>query len=413
MSAAPPAAAVRTARARLVGLDGLRGFLALCVILVHVSGYYTPTVLWDAHFEVLGQAIVVFFALSGFLIYLPFARALLDRRAPLATLRSYVRARVLRVFPAYLVIFTIANLAGLVYVENAMTVLDHGRAGGTGTITDPLTLLLHYTLLQNYVPSMLLTGINSSWTLTVEIAFYLFLPFLAALTAVAAARLAPRASRYLIAVVPGLVLILVGVTTRVVLAVVSAGSGLSAEASEWGANPLAVLSRSILPWCDAFGWGMVAIVAFLAAQRGDIAPPRVRRLRTILWPVGFVLLAVSGILFIVAPRLTPAAFGGVSAAVILLLVLPTDGTAKVWRVSRAVDNPVLFWIGTVSLSTYLWHYPVILLVHRLGWYGPDTWPGWAWNFALVTAISIALASISYQLVEKPAMRLKFARKDRS
>ena len=94
---------------RFVGLDGLRGYLALCVILVHTMGIFAPVVLHHSHADLLGQAIVVFFALSGFLIYLPFMYRILDAR-PLPSIRDYARGRIFRVYPAYIVIFLIATL---------------------------------------------------------------------------------------------------------------------------------------------------------------------------------------------------------------------------------------------------------------------------------------------------------------
>ena len=163
---------------RFVGLDGLRGYLALCVILVHTLGIFAPIVLHRTHADLLGQAIVVFFALSGFLIYLPFMYRILDAR-PLPSIRDYARGRIFRVYPAYIVIFLIANfaLSGL-FLSNAMETMQPGKDTGTGMIVDPLRILLHLSLLQNYFPGELQTGINSSWTLTIEITFYALLPLL-------------------------------------------------------------------------------------------------------------------------------------------------------------------------------------------------------------------------------------------
>lgn len=404
------AGAGANARLRLVGLDGLRGFLALCVIVVHVTAHYSPSILAITHLELLGQAIVVFFVMSGLLIYMPFARAIITGGDPLRDLRRYTKARILRVFPAYIAIFLVANLFSAVYVENAMVVQARGSDGGTGAITDPWALLLHLTLLQNYVPSELQTGINSSWTLTVELAFYLALPFVAAFTAVLGARLLRNTSRYVVAALPGVLLIVVGTISRIVLAQVAASSDLSAEMTEWGPYPIAVLSRSILPWADNFGWGMVAVVFYIAIQRGDIAPETVMRVRGWMWPLGAAFLVLSGVFYFTEPRYIAGAFAVFSTAVLMLLIVPVDGRTRIWRVAPIVDNRVLHWIGTTSLSVYLWHYPVIIVMERWGWAGGDDWAGWAWSFALVTAVSVGLASISYLLIERPAMRLASPRK---
>jgi peptidoglycan/LPS O-acetylase OafA/YrhL len=385
---------------RFVGLDGLRGYLALCVILVHTLGLFAPIVLHRTHADLLGQAIVVFFALSGFLIYLPFMYRILDAR-PLPSIRDYARGRIFRVYPAYIVIFLIANfaLSGL-FLSNAMETMVPGSDAGTGMIVDPLRLLLHLTLLQNYFPGELQTGINSSWTLTIEITFYALLPLLS-LAALRIARSWTGGRRYLAAALPGLALIVLGAVSRVIAWALFESSGISLLDAEWGANPLGVFSRSFAIWADNFGWGMLAIVAFAAIQRGDLV--RVGRLRARM--AALVLLAVAlvaaAISVLTETRPLPFIVAVGAAAFFLVLVLPNRrGATSLF--SRAVDWVPVRYVGLVSLSTYLWHYPVLLVVLRLDLAFPDTIPGAAANVAMIALISIALASVSYWLVERPA-----------
>ncbi|WP_292833455.1 acyltransferase [Microbacterium sp.] len=395
----------KTKARRLPGLDGLRGVMALCVIIVHVTAHWTPTILGITHVELLGQAIVIFFALSGFLIYTPFARAIVDGKRPLAGVGRYFRSRALRVFPAYLVIFMIVNALGAVYVENAMVVQLDGEGGGTGTITGFGELLLHLSLLQNYVPSQLQTGINSSWTLTAEIAFYALLPFVAAGVALLASR-SGRLRPYVVALLPGILLIVVGFAGRVISAVWAGNSGLSYDMSEWGPYGVAVFSRSIVPWADNFGWGMVVAVVYLAFVRKVIGAAGTTRIRRGLWLVLAVGFGLTAAAYFAAPRFIGAAFALIAVAVILLLILPVGEDGRVWKLATWVDTPALYWIGTISLSVYLWHYPVIIMLDRLGFAPSDTWGGWALGLVVVTAVSVALGSASYLLIEKPAMQFK-------
>lgn len=408
-----PSTSAPPARRRLVGLDGLRGGLSLCVVLVHVTAHFSPTILAKTHVDILGQAIVVFFVMSGFLIYYPFAKALLEEKSPTQNLGGYVRARIMRIFPAYLVIFILANILGLVYVENAMVVQGRGGGGGTGTITDPGALALHLSLIQNYVPSQLQTGISSSWTLTVELAFYIVLPFLAAAFFVLIRRSEwlRKQNRYLVVALPGVLLIVTGFIWRVIIAAWSASSGISREMSEWGPNFFAVLSRSYLPWADNFGWGMIATAIYFALLQGALSRTKVLRIRRISWVFLIVGLIVSAAAYLVAPRYIGATFAALSFGLLLLIVLPSDGEHRTWRVATMLDNKVLHWLGVTSLSTYLVHFPVLLACERLGITRGDTWGGWLWNFALVSVISVALASLSYLYIEKPA--LKWATKKRA
>lgn len=57
----------------------------------------------------------------------------------------------------------------------------------------------------------------------------------------------------------------------------------------------------------------------------------------------------------------------------------------------------LGWLGTVSYSTYLYHVPVILLMHRA--MGDRGFPGWIWIVSTVL-ITFAISYASYRWVEQ-------------
>ena len=403
MTAALPEEKVVVAQkpARLVGLDGLRGILALCIIITHVTGALSPKVLAETRVDLLGQGVVVFFALSGFLIYRPFMSRIIDGR-PQPRLSQYARLRVFRIFPAYLVIFLVANFAlHAVFLTNAVVSSQPRTDDGTGVITAPLNLLAQLTLVQNYIPQLLQTGINASWTLTAEIAFYALLPFVSR----GAARLRTRtpAHPYRAALIPALVLVGVGVVTRIVLtAVAVAHPALTLDDLEWGPTGFAVLSRSILTWCDAFGLGMIAAVIIAAVRAGvltRIGRLSVRQAALIAFVIG-LLGAAAGILTF--EKFIGTAVGFSALALIVLLIAPTP-TRDIPRLSRVVDWAPLRYLGTISLSIYLWHYPVLLVFTRLHLEGQDVLAGAAWNFIAISVITVTLASVTYWLIERPAL----------
>ena len=121
-------------RVRLSGLDGVRGMLAVAILVAHTSALLTPETADRLHLSLLAQSVIAFFALSGFLIFLPFCRAIVNGR-DLPDLRTYAVHRLYRVYPAYLVIFLVANFVlAAVFVENAYTAETVRSDAGTGRL---------------------------------------------------------------------------------------------------------------------------------------------------------------------------------------------------------------------------------------------------------------------------------------
>ena len=59
---------------RIIGLDGIRGLGCLAVVMGHVALSYSPVTHDKAFLGVLGLALILFFVLSGFLLFLPYIR---------------------------------------------------------------------------------------------------------------------------------------------------------------------------------------------------------------------------------------------------------------------------------------------------------------------------------------------------
>jgi peptidoglycan/LPS O-acetylase OafA/YrhL len=138
------------------------------------------------------------------------------------------------------------------------------------------------------------------------------------------------------------------------------------------------------PWV---GW-LVAIVAFwlAATQIGYSGAPLQHFSRTafVLRHELYTLVALGAIL--------PALFAE-----------PGRGV-----VGRVLGNRVLAYLGLVSYALYLYHYAVI---HQLGdWFADDLPHSIAGRLVVYLPITIVgatlLASISYYVVERPALSLK-------
>jgi peptidoglycan/LPS O-acetylase OafA/YrhL len=391
------------ARSRLVGLDGTRGFACLCVLAVHTIGQFAPSYVQSWRLWILSQAIVFFFALSGFLIFLPFVRRY-AAEGHLPSIRHFAGQRIRRVYPAYVVTFLIANFVfAAVFLTNAVETGRPPTDAGSGRITDPLRLLEHLTLVQNFIPSELQTGNNPSWSLTTELTFYLVLPLLA--LAMFSVRAHGHRARMLVALVPGVLMLVVGIAGKLwARSLQSAQPHLTSETAEFGSNGVSVLSRSLLGLADNFAFGMIAAVLFVWMERGHLgrlSPTVVRIVCPIVWAASLlwaVHLDADGSRFI-------GTFIALSAGAYLLFVVEPAARGRISKVGALVDIKPLYFIGQISLSIYLWHFPVILVVSRLGWGGSDSIIGGLWSLLLVGGVSIALGALTYRLVEVPGMRL--------
>jgi peptidoglycan/LPS O-acetylase OafA/YrhL len=61
------------------------------------------------------------------------------------------------------------------------------------------------------------------------------------------------------------------------------------------------------------------------------------------------------------------------------------------------------FIGKISLSAYLWHFPVMLLLGRAGLMASDTLGGMVWNVALGLTAAVLISVVTYYVVERPAV----------
>jgi len=402
-SGTPEPAPARPARARIIGLDGVRGVLCLMVAVTHVTGHYSPKTAGSWHTNVFGFALVYFFVLSGFLISLPFIRNLVKDRAAatLPNVTDYTVHRLARILPAYLLIFLFVNFVlQASYVENP-ALQPIGTDDGTGMITDPGMLIANLTLTQSYFPAYIQTGINPSWSLTLEYAFYVSLPLLF----LVAFRLRKRLSvnpLVLAAAVP-VVLLVVGLVGRAFMPLVFAHAGTTDFLLlNWGPNWAAVYTKSYLTNADNFALGTLAAVMFVAMERRELPEGLSRRIRMLSAVAILPALVLCGALLVFANQFVTTGVAVVAALMILVIVAPLARHQKS-RLATSLDFRPIRFVGEISLSAYLWHFPVLLVLGRLGWMAGDTLPGMLLNIVLVLAVMIALGSLTYYLIEKPGM----------
>ena len=120
-----------------------------------------------AHLEI---GVAIFFVLSGFLLFRPWVRAAAGDSAP-PNLSRYARHRVRRIVPGYVV-----TVLAVFALYTVFTPGPNPGQSGYGLIRY-LTFTQIYT--DNYLITLLHTGLSQMWSLAVEVSFYAVLPGLA------------------------------------------------------------------------------------------------------------------------------------------------------------------------------------------------------------------------------------------
>jgi peptidoglycan/LPS O-acetylase OafA/YrhL len=157
---------------RVASLTGIRAVAALLVLGTHAA--YTTGKYPRGYFGLLCSrmeiGVPIFFVLSGFLLFGPWVRAAAFDRPPPSVVR-YAWHRVRRIMPAYSITVVIAFI-----VYHYRTAAPNPGHTWSGLVRN-LTLTQAYT--DNYISAYLHQGLTQMWSLAVEVAFYVALPFLA------------------------------------------------------------------------------------------------------------------------------------------------------------------------------------------------------------------------------------------
>lgn len=394
---APPAP-----RGRLPGIEGLRALAAVAVTVHHTWIFDGGTRVGSesgagAVFLNLALGVTLFFALSGFLLYRPFAAAI-ARDGHLPSIRRYLRNRGLRILPAYWAILLITSLVlQTAAVRNAAGELYHGA------LTDPVDLLKTMLLIQDYDPNTVVIGLGPAWSLAVELVFYLLLPLLVLAAARLAAGARSRTTRVWILLGPPLLLLVVGLSGKFAAGVLVPGSPVAGYESDWHS----VIERSFWAQADLFSFGMIAAVLHTEVADGRLRLPRG-------WRAGALLLAAA--IFIPCavlldqgqlsyrPENTAVALG---AALFLAAATFPGPEPRGPLLQRLLERRVVVVAGLISYSVFLWNEPVL---HWLTDHGATTggWLGLGLNLALTLAVVGGLSLLSYRYIELPALRRKRA-----
>ncbi|OBG92939.1 acyltransferase [Mycobacterium sp. E3251] len=348
-------------RSFLPAVEGMRACAAMGVVVTHVAfqtGHSSGVP--GRLFGRFDLAVAVFFALSGFLLWRGHAAAARGL-GPRPRTGHYLRSRVVRIMPAYVV--------AVVVILSLLPDADHAS---------PTVWLANLTLTQIYVPLTLTGGLTQMWSLSVEVSFYLALPLLALL-----ARRLPVGAR---------------VPTIASLAALSWAWGWVPIHSGSGTNPL--------NWPPAFfSWFAAGMLLAEWVHSPVGLPHRCARRR-----VPMAAVAVLAYLLAASPLAGPeglipgtatqfavktAAGSLVAFALVAPLVLDRVDTAH-----RLLGSTGMVTLGRWSYGLFVWHLAALAMVFPV--LGTFAFTGrMPAVLALTMVFGWAIAAVSYGLVESP------------
>ncbi|MGW7482712.1 acyltransferase family protein [Nonomuraea muscovyensis] len=381
-----PSAENRTGVHRLGWLDALRGIGALAVVGEHLFTWAMP---WLRPTQInLGMSgVLVFFLVSGYIIPTSLERG--------GDVRAFWIGRFFRLYPLYLaVIVLVLALSPWIPVRPEVP-------------RDPYAVAAHATMLLDVVG---VGGVlNTMWTLSYEMAFYLMVAALF----VTGAHAGRAARRGLVAVLFGLAAIVAGMTLSaaplsgagpawVALVVFAAGLGcvFAGRLRTLASCALGVMALALLVLSSRVPWFGLAMLAVMFT---GTAIHRWERGSGTLRPVALTLLLVA-----LAPVwaisagwwwVRPDVWIGTVA-----LAAATFAAGLALR-GRRIPRP-LAWLGVVSYSLYLVHLPILLvMIHILGERRWSPLPHQLATGAVFLLVLLPVVGLTHRLVELPMQRL--------
>ena len=353
MCAAKPSDLDSSSRSYRPDIDGLRAVAILSVAFYHagvpaITGGFT--------------GVDIFFTISGYLIG---GQIYADLRGGSFSYLRFYRRRAKRILPAFFAVLAFILLAALLLLspqEAAQT----ARSAFAATLS--ASNILFWMTANYFTPKTELNPVLMTWSLGVEEQFYVLIPLV--------------------------MVVLVRVRRNWLLPAILATCALSflIAWSELGRTPM--MAFYLLP---ARAWELGIGVALAAAELNRTHDSLPIRLSSVAEPISLAgvasLLAPVFLLTTATPFPGPAALPSVLGTAMVLCV---PGS---WINRRVLSLPPLTFVGRISYSWYLWHWPLLAYLRIV--YGGDPPPS-ARLLAIIA--SLGLAVLSYYFIEQPFRR---------
>ncbi|WP_458120631.1 acyltransferase family protein [Paenibacillus sp. Z6-24] len=348
------------------GLDGLRAFAVMAVIIYHLNTDWAPGGL---------LGVGIFFVLSGYLIT-DILAGQWERNRRFAMKDFWLR-RARRLLPAMFVMIAVVALWCLIGDHSRLTALAGDIPAALLYVSNWWFIFHKVSYFESFGPA---SPLGHLWSLAVEEQFYLLWPFLLLL----GLKFLPKRGNLAgwiisLSIISALLMAVIyvpgedpsrvyyGTDTRIFALLIGAALAIVWPSMKLKPNVSAPAQHVL----DATGTISLLVLIWLVWHTNEYQP--------FLYRGGMLLIAI------------------VTAILIAVLAHPAS------RLAVLVGCKPLRWLGKRSYGLYLWHFPVITLsTPQVSTEDPSVW-----RAIIQVAVSLALAELSWRYVEEPIRRNGF------
>ena len=352
-------------------IDGLRAVAVIAVILFHLNAAWLPG-------GFLG--VDIFFVISGYLI-----GGILYRELSTGTfsLKRFYLRRMRRILPAFFAVVVFTLIVGAQLMVPGSDEWNTARSSAKWSVFFGGNFFSALNT-DYFAPTVEVQPLNHLWSLAVEEQFYFIYPLILWAIMGIIKRILPPASSSL---------------TRCVNVVLTA---LAIASFALAFLPISLHGTALVPYYLPhlrFGELLIGAILAVAVAQGNLQPSA----KTATFVGSLSILVLIACLVLPFPNTTPW-FPGFAAALpcIASAGIIYAGARPYWFASALSHRAVVF-VGKISYSLYLWHWPLLAFAHyALGRELSNT------VLATAALLIVLLSLASYYLIEQPLRHLQWS-----
>ena len=352
-------------------IDGLRAVAVIAVILFHLNAAWLPG-------GFLG--VDIFFVISGYLI-----GGILYRELSSGTfsLKRFYLRRMRRILPAFFAVVVFTLIVGAQLMVPGSDEWNTARSSAKWSVFFGGNFFSALNT-DYFAPTVEVQPLNHLWSLAVEEQFYFIYPLILWAIMGIIKRILPPASSSL---------------TRCVNVVLTA---LAIASFALAFLPISLHGTALVSYYLPhlrFGELLIGAILAVAVAQGNLQPSA----KTATFVGSLSILVLIACLVLPFPNTTPW-FPGFAAALpcIASAGIIYAGARPYWFASALSHRAVVF-VGKISYSLYLWHWPLLAFAHyALGRELSNT------VLATAALLIVLLSLASYYLIEQPLRHLQWS-----